>query len=292
MLEHAVEHERDRLDPAVRVPLEPGLGEPVLGERQERVGRARVARHDHDRLVVDLGVRPEAALGLHAVEGALGMRSRVVQDSTRYESSRSTTSRLRAAAGEVGVPAGDRPRTAVLHARAVALAAPRGARGSRSPCGSRSRTPGARAASSTMIASRVVLARTLAAATDEHVMSALIRTVTGGGSSHGVEVAHRAVLVEQRRRRARHPVVGAVEQHVVGAHGQLRERALPGEPQRAQDPDGVDLLGARVRDRPRRRPATDARHDALARSRARAAWSRAHRWARPWSRGRRAPRRP
>ena len=33
-----------------------------------------------------------------------------------------------------------------------------------------------------MIASRVVLARTLAAATDEHVMSALIRTVTGGGS--------------------------------------------------------------------------------------------------------------
>ena len=34
-----------------------------------------------------------------------------------------------------------------------------------------------------MIASRVVFARTLAAATEEHVMSALIRTVTGGGSS-------------------------------------------------------------------------------------------------------------
>ena len=38
-------------------------------------------------------------------------------------------------------------------------------------------------ASATMIASRVVLASTLAAATDEQVMSALIRTVTGGGCS-------------------------------------------------------------------------------------------------------------
>ena len=35
-----------------------------------------------------------------------------------------------------------------------------------------------------MIASRVVLASTLAAATDEQVMSALMRTVTGGGSVH------------------------------------------------------------------------------------------------------------
>ena len=51
-----------------------------------------------------------------------------------------------------------------------------------------------------MWASRVVLASTLAAATDEHVMSAFTFTVTGGGSSHasgslGVPSSSRRVSV-------------------------------------------------------------------------------------------------
>jgi hypothetical protein len=56
MLQHPVDDGGDRLQSAVRVPLEAGGREEILGQREEWVGQRRVGRHDHQCLVVDLGV--------------------------------------------------------------------------------------------------------------------------------------------------------------------------------------------------------------------------------------------
>ena len=70
VLEDAVEHDSDGLQAPVRMPLESGLGEPVLGQRQERVGARRVIRGDDDGLVVHLRVGTESLFGSHPRYGA------------------------------------------------------------------------------------------------------------------------------------------------------------------------------------------------------------------------------
>ena len=58
MLQDAVDDQRDGLQAAVRMPLEARRGEPVLGHEQERVRQRGVIRHEYQRLVVDLLIRP------------------------------------------------------------------------------------------------------------------------------------------------------------------------------------------------------------------------------------------
>ena len=70
VLEHAIEDQRDRLETAVRVPLESRRGEPVLAQQQERIGADRLGRSDVDDAVVDLGVRTQVHLLVDAADGA------------------------------------------------------------------------------------------------------------------------------------------------------------------------------------------------------------------------------
>ena len=70
MLEHTIEDQRDRLQTAVRVPLEPFRGEPVLAQQQERIGADRLGRSDVHDAVVDLGVRTQVHLLVDAADGA------------------------------------------------------------------------------------------------------------------------------------------------------------------------------------------------------------------------------
>jgi hypothetical protein len=68
VLKCAVEHDSHRLQPAVRVPFEARIREPVFGKQQERVGEGEVPGRNDQRLVVDLGVRAEWRHAMGAVD--------------------------------------------------------------------------------------------------------------------------------------------------------------------------------------------------------------------------------
>ena len=167
-------------------------------------------------------------------------------------------------------PAAARSGGAARSARA--RAAPPCARATRSPCSRPSGTRGARAARSTIIASRSHLASTLAAATEAHVRSALTRMCTRGAGTAGVVVEREEVGL----RRAAEPVVRPVQQHDVDRPDGRRDGAsarVPASRRAAMMPTSsisAALACPTARASPQRPSAGSKRGRA---PRARAAWS-------------------